>query len=100
MNHVKLLYRLFKVCNFGLQYLNIIFLLDCGVPKHIDNGNFTTPLYEEVKRAKGLVKIIFQVEYSCNEGFVIHPDSTSAVLNCNVNNGQFEPLLPECVRRK
>ena len=76
-----------------------IFILDCGDPKSILNGKYAVTLFETAVNASKTLNVSQQVAYSCDEGFVFHPES-SGVVNCNADTGQFEFLLPECVRRK
>ena len=49
--------------------------------------------------AANSVEVAQQVTYLCEEGFAFHPKSTG-VLVCNATNGEFEPSLPECEKRK
>ena len=79
--------------------LTTIFLLDCGDPESILNGKYKVTSFETAVDASKTLNVSQQVEYSCYEGFVFHPESSGEV-NCNADTGRFEPLLPECVRRK
>ena len=56
-------------------------------------------MYKTASNATGEFKVHQEIEYFCNEDFVIHP-KFNATLTCNVTSGNFESLLPECERSK